>query len=229
MMLERLLKRLVPARPPRPGLHLAEGQPAAPGAVPLNADLVDVRTLMPCTCGMDGVPDGWRHRYPSDGSGWLKAHPGCPRYRPPAAVPDERAVRERLRVAAATEEAAGVVAGPASMAYRQHMDRLLGWEGLGLPTHSEVAVLPARRRVDTGVLQASLPTPEQVANGTCGGPMEVHVHAQAGMAMTSEQLRHRLRLLADSRTMGALVLGDGANTTAAPPPANPDYKTSIPK
>lgn len=203
-MLKRLLKRLLPARPPRPGLELATGTLAAPGAVPLNADLVDVRALQSCTCGRDSVLDGWRHRSPTDGSGWLKAHPGCPRYRPPAAVPDGRAVRERLRVAATAEEAAGVVAGPAATAYRQHMDRLLGREGLGLPARSEVAVLPARtpRHVDTGPLRSSLPasTPGHAADGTCSGTIEVRVWS-GSMAVTAEQLRRAAPTHAERQPM----------------------------
>lgn len=202
MMLERLLKRLLPARPPRPGLELADGTPAAPGAVPLNPGLVDVSTLRSCTCGEGDDADGWRHRWPTDGSAWLKAHSGCPRYRPPPAVPDERAVRERLRVAAAAEESAGVVAGPATTAYRQHMDMLLGREGLGLPAHSEVAVLPARVPPNVGLLV--------VRPWLRDGPV---VSGQT--AEDAERLQQRLDVMASSKSlMRSLMLGGGANCTA---------------
>lgn len=199
--MKHLLKRLLPARPPRPGLELADGTLASPGAVPLNADVVDVRTLQPCTCGREGIPDGWRHQWPTDSIGWQKADPGCPRYRPLA---DELAVREQLRVAARAEESAGVVAGPAATAYRQHMDRLLGREGLGLPARSEVAVLPARtpRHVDTGPLRSSLPasTPEHAVDGTCSGTLEVRVWS-GGMAVTAEQLRRAAPTHAERQPM----------------------------
>lgn len=244
-MLKRLLKRLLPARPPRPGLELADGTLAAPGTVPLNADLVDVSTLMPCTCGMEGVPDGWRHHWPTDSIGWLKADPGCPRYRPLA---DELAVREQLRVAARAEEAAGVVAGPAATAYRQHMDRLLGREGLGLPAHSEVAVLPARvpPKGGTGVVRAPPPTrptpvPEGAARLASGaaepseaavlpawvppnvGVLVVRPWLSAGpvvggqTAEEAERLKQRLDAMDSSKSlMRSLVLGSDAKCTAAP-------------